>query len=63
MGLILLVPDTFQRFMVMALGHGHPLGLNLGLLWILFFRKDQGSQDEIEYGPLDFLEKQNLVIS
>lgn len=52
MGLILL-----------ALGHGHPLGLNLGLLWILSFRKDQGSQDEIEYGPLDFLEKHNSVIS
>lgn len=58
MRLILLVLDTSQRFMVMALGHGHPLGLNLGLPWILSFRKGQGFKDETEYGPLDFLEKQ-----
>lgn len=42
----------------MALGHGHPLGLNLGLPWILSFWKGQGFKDETEYGPLDFLEKQ-----
>lgn len=41
----------------MALAHGHPLGLNLGLPRILSFRKGQGSKDKIEYGPLDFLEK------